>query len=165
MVVSLGYNKSVNIPVKYLPINGIASGKFSSKKIISSLLDFMLLKMSKGKNNVTTKLWSSTFGKAIIMNSLRGQICREFISIANWNKAHYHIIGLFIIIKSVLKEGKLNEHLLIFLGALKHSNIQNTYTVIMNNVIKYIQYSQKRVFKTGMYCRAKAKGSICLLYK
>ena len=36
------------------------------------------------------------------------------------------IIIIIIIIKSLFKEGKPNEHLPIFLGALKHSKIQNT---------------------------------------
>ena len=52
-------------------------------------------------------------------------------------------IIIIIIIKSLFKEGKPNEHLL---GAFKRLNIQNTQ-VIVNKVKIYIQNNQKRVFK------------------
>ena len=42
-----------------------------------------------------------------------------------------HIL-IIIIIKSLFKEGKPNEHLPIFLGALKHSKIQNTLYISNN---------------------------------
>ena len=60
----------------YFPIKGMASGNLSWKNCstFSSLLSDA--KMSKGMKSVTTKLWSSVFGRPIIMNSFRGQMCR-----------------------------------------------------------------------------------------
>lgn len=60
----------------YLPISGMESGNVVSKKFMTSSCVLIVSKMSKGIKSVTTKDLSSVFGKAIIINSFLGQICR-----------------------------------------------------------------------------------------
>lgn len=66
------------------PIKSIRSGNCSAKNSVMSVIVVMRSKLWNGMNNVTVHDLS-WFGSAIVMNFPRGQMCRKFSSIWNWN--------------------------------------------------------------------------------